>query len=145
MTFDRVRANTSSRVNRRIDLDMEERVWEYAQASRELITGRIRELDHEWDIERVLQMNASLACLVGITLGVKHDKRWFALPGVVLPFLLLHVFQGWAPPLLVLRRLGVRTRQEIESEKHALKMLRGDYATPDGLTSVEAALKAARK
>ena len=145
MTFDRVRANTSARVNRRIDLDMEERVWEYAQASRDLITERIRELEREWDIERVLQMNASIASLAGIALGIKHDKRWFVLPGIVLPFLLLHVFQGWAPPLPVLRRLGVRTRQEIETERHALKMLRGDYATPDGLTSVEAALKAVRK
>ena len=145
MTFDRVRANTSARVNRRIDLDMEERVWEYAQASHDVITGRIRELEREWDIERVLQMNASIAALTGIVLGIKHDRRWFVLPGVVLPFLLLHVFQGWAPPLLVLRRLGVRSRQEIETEKHALKMLRGDYVTRDGLTSVEAALKAVRK
>ena len=123
MNPDRVRANTSTRVNRRIDLDMEERVWEYAQASRDVISGRIRELEREWDIERVLQTNASALALSGLVLGLTHHKRWFAVPGVVLPFLLLHALQGWCPPLPVLRRMGVRTRQEIEREKYALKML----------------------
>ena len=144
MTLDRVRDHTSSRVNRRIDLDMEERVWEYAQASRDVIATRIRELDREWDIERVLQMNASALAISGMILGITHNRRWFAVPGVVLPFLLLHAVQGWCPPVPVLRRMGLRTRQEIEREKYALKMLRGDFTTPDGLTSVEAALRAVR-
>ena len=140
MTTDRVRANTSRRINRRIDQDMEERVWEYAQASREVITQRINELEREWDIERWLETNASVAALSGIALGLAHDRRWFIVPGVVLPFLLLHAVQGWCPPLPVLRRLGVRSREEIEREKYALKVLRGDFRTPDGLTSVDAAL-----
>ena len=140
MTTDRERANTSRRINRRIDQDMEERVWEYAQASREVITQRISELGREWDIERWLQTNASVIALSGMALGLTHHRRWFIVPGVVLPFLLLHALQGWCPPVPVLRRLGVRTRQEIDREAYALKVLRGDFKTPDGLTSVDAAL-----
>lgn len=34
--------------------------------------------------------------------------------------LLQHGLQGWCPPLPVLRRLGVRTRGEIDREKYAL-------------------------
>jgi hypothetical protein len=42
-------------------------------------------------------------------------------------FLLLHGVQGWRPPVPVLRRIGVRTRSEIDREKFALKVLRGDF------------------
>jgi hypothetical protein len=45
----------------------------------------------------------------------------------VLGFLLQHAVQGWCPPLALLRRLGVRTRREIDAEKYALKALRGDF------------------
>jgi len=53
------------------------------------------------------------------------------LPTVVLSFLLLHAIQGWCPPVPVLRRLGIRTREEIDRERYALKALAGDFA---GLT-----------
>jgi hypothetical protein len=45
------------------------------------------------------------------------------LPGVVLSFLLQHALQGWCPPLPILRRMGVRTRGEIDQEKYELKAL----------------------
>ncbi len=35
--------------------------------------------------------------------------------------------QEWCPPVPVFRRLGVRTCQEIDEEKYALKILRGDF------------------
>ena len=35
--------------------------------------------------------------------------------------------QGWCPPVPVFRRLGVRTREEIDRERYALKALRGDF------------------
>jgi len=48
----------------------------------------------------------------------------------VLSFLFQHAVQGWCPPVPVFRRMGVRTRKEIDREKYALKALRGDF---DGL------------
>ena len=65
-------------------------------------------------------------------LGVFRDRRWFLLPGAVAGFLLQHAVQGWCPPLPVLRRLGVRTADEINQERFALKALRGDFATGAG-------------
>ena len=53
--------------------------------------------------------------------------RWLALPALVTGFLFQHAVQGWCPPLPILRRLGVRTAREIELERVALKMLRGDF------------------
>lgn len=63
----------------------------------------------------------------------------------MLSFLLLHATQGWCPPLPLFRRLGVRTRGEIEKEKFALRFLRGDFdhvRLPDGHVSVPRLLHA---
>ena len=81
----------------------------------------MHELDKEWDIERVLEVKASALALTGLVLGLTVNKRWFAVPGIILAFLLQHGLQGWCPPIPILRRLGVRTRGEIDREKYALK------------------------
>jgi hypothetical protein len=126
---DRVRANTSGAVNWKIDTQIEQNVKAYSSESRNAISQRIEELESEWDIERVLEMNASAIAFTGLVLGITHNKKWLMIPGVVLPFLFQHAVQGWCPPLPLLRRMGVRTREEIDREKYALKALRGDFAS----------------
>ena len=81
----------------------------------------MHELDREWDIERVLEVKASALALTGLALGLTVHKRWFAMAGIILAFLLQHGLQGWCPPIPILRRLGVRTRGEIDRKKYALK------------------------
>lgn len=129
---DRVRANTSEEVNAELDREMRERVSAYENASHEEITSRIEELDREWDMERVLETNASALALTGLVLGVTHNRKWLIVPGVVMSFLFQHAVQGWCPPVPVFRRMGIRTREEIDREKYALKVLRGDF---DGISS----------
>jgi hypothetical protein len=41
--------------------------------------------------------------------------------------LFLNSLGRWVPPVEGLRRMGLRTRREIEEEKYALKALRGDF------------------
>jgi hypothetical protein len=74
-------------------------------------------------------------------LGASVNKRWLALPALVLAFLFQHAVQGWCPPIALFRRLGARTRKEIDVEKYALKFLRGDFdgATPDAAEAVDRA------
>ncbi|MGZ8213966.1 MAG: hypothetical protein ACXWTP_05665 [Methylosarcina sp.] len=141
---DRVRANTDEKINRLIDREIEARVREYAQRTPRDITFRINELDREWDIERVLETNASALAFTGLLLGVTQNKRWLWLPSIVLPFLFQHAIQGWCPPVPILRRLGVRTRQEIDREKYALKVLRGDFDKPRSLPRAETALQSVK-
>ncbi len=125
---DRVRANTSEEVNARLDREMRERVESYAARGEAEITRRIGELDREWDMERLLETNASALAGVGVGLAAATGSRkWLILPGVVLSFLFQHAVQGWCPPVPVFRRLGVRTREEIDRERYALKALRGDF------------------
>lgn len=131
-TVQRVPQNTAACVNDQIRQQTENNVATYASRGRAAIDDRLRELDQEWDIERLLEANASMACLVGLTLGATVDRKWFLMPAVVAGFLLQHAVQGWCPPMPVFRRLGVRTASEIDYERYALKAVRGDFRDVSG-------------
>lgn len=118
---DRVRRSTADAVNEKIDRQTDSNIALHAGRNREAIEQRIEQLDRQWDVERVLEVNASTLALTGLALGVTVNRKWLALPAVVLSFLFQHGVQGWCPPLPILRRLGVRTRGEIDREKYALK------------------------
>jgi hypothetical protein len=130
-TATRVTEHTAAQVNRQIERQIEASVAYFAEHPDE-IAGRLEELDREWDIERTLEANAASFSLLGLTLALTVDRRWLALPIGVAAFLLQHAVQGWCPPVPVFRRLGVRTADEIDRERYALKALRGDF---DGLTA----------
>jgi hypothetical protein len=131
-TEDRVRKSTVPEVNAKIDNELAARIRLYARAHHDEITQRLEALDREWDMERVLETNAATLILAGTLLGVRN-RKWLLLPTVVAGFFFQHAIQGWCPPVTPLRRFGVRTRLEIEKERYALKLLRGDFATaPDG-------------
>lgn len=127
---DRVKRHTAPAVNRRIEERIQENVRVLSGRGVDAVNRRLERLENEWDIERFLEMGASAIAFTGLVLGLlRKGKRGFLwLPRVVLPFLFQHATQGWCPPLPVLRRLGVRTQQEIDREKYLLKALRGDYA-----------------
>ena len=98
-----------------------ENIREYNKLSEHEIAQRLNELQKEWDIEKTLEVNASSLALGGLLLGTSVNKKWYILPGVVVSFLLQHGLQGWCPPLPLFRMLGIRTRQEIDEERYALK------------------------
>lgn len=124
---DPIRRQTTQPVLSRIDRRMEANVRYYAARPESLTTRRIEELDREWDMERVLQINASILALTGLLLALRRNRKFLLLTGGVLAFLLQHSIMGWCPPAPVFRRLGIRTRREIDREKFALKAIRGDF------------------
>jgi hypothetical protein len=126
---DRVRAHPARSVNEEIDRKTERRVLQAAAEPIPALSRRIDQLDKEWDMERWLETNASALAFTGTILGLLINKKFFAIPCLVLPFLFQHAVQGWCPPVPILRRKGVRTRREIDSEKYALKALRGDFSS----------------
>jgi hypothetical protein len=117
----RVSSNTDPAINAWIWHETEHRMRQVASQGRPAIERRLRELDEEWDIERYVETLAPTFTLVGMTLCLVRDRRWFVLPFVVQSFFLQHALQGWCPPVPVLRRMGVRTMQEIERERCALQ------------------------
>lgn len=113
-----------------------------------VITQHIEELDRAWEVERVLEANASSLILLSLGLSHLHCRKWLWLAAAVPSFLLQHAIQGRCPPMIVMRRLGVRTRKEIDAERTALKALRGDFADlsfdgRDATSAARAALEAA--
>lgn len=125
---DRVRAHTPANVTAKIDNDTTERLQSFAALGERKMTRQIGELNREWDVERFLEVSASSLALTGLLLGILHNRKWLMLTGVVLPFLFQHAVQGWCPPLTLFRRMGIRTRKEIDEEKYAMKALRGDFS-----------------
>lgn len=142
-TVDRVREVTSDSANERIRQQTQQNIDRVAAGGPRAIELQLRKLDEEWDVERCLEVMAPTFSLLGLGLGLLHDKRWLALPVVVQAFFLQHALQGWCPPLPILRELGVRTQGEIEQERYALKSLRGDFRHVKGQGSTSQALRAA--
>ena len=125
-TTQRVTLHSAQWKTRRIEKEMEQRLWYYLDHPEE-IAGRLKELDHEWDMERTLETNATTISLIGLGLGATFSRRFYLLPAMVMGFLLQHALQGWCPPVPLFRRLRIRTQSEIELERYALKALRGDF------------------
>ena len=134
---DRVRAHSNRLQNQRIDAQTRECLERHAAADREAISRHIDTLDREWDVERYLQMNAGIVSLSGLVLGAMVSRRFLVLPAVVFGFFFQHATQGWCPPLPVFRKIGVRTRREINQEKYALKALRGDFEQMPPATPID--------
>jgi hypothetical protein len=123
---ERVRKNTASSKNEKIDRLILNNIEKYSKTPQS-IAQRIKELDKEWDIERVLEINMATLSLIGIALAVFVNIYWLILPSVVLLFFVQHALQGWCPPIPIFRYYKVRTRPEIDREKYALKAIRGDF------------------
>ena len=130
---DNVRRHTPPRLNHRIDQAMMKRIMEYARKSPEEIGARITELDREWDLERVVETGAGTVALTGVLLSGMKSRKWLMISAVTLGALLQHSLTRRSLPIKALRALGVRTRREIDAEKYALRVLRGDF---DHLKSV---------
>jgi len=124
---DRIRAASSDEINRRIDRYTEDNIRYYATRPKHEISERIDNLEDEWDVDRLIQAWISGTGLATVFLGTVWSKKWWILTTASLGFLGNHAVNGWCPSANVFRRLGYRTRQEIDREKFALKALRGDF------------------
>ncbi len=145
---DRVRDHSAQKVNENIALMTRARAEESVRQGPEAIVRRLTELDHEWDIDRVLMANFAVAGGVAYTLGLARPRRPFTrssngfttLLGVQLGFLLLHATLGWCPPMALWRRLGVRSKAEIEGERVFLMEALAEHTRREAGLAAEAGL-----
>ncbi len=110
----------------KVEKEIQDKLNHYYHDQEE-ITARLAELDEEWDIERILQLEGTALTISGVILGLTVNKKWLALPLAASVILLIAIAKNWTGPLPILRNLGFRTRVEIEKEKYALKAIRGDF------------------
>lgn len=127
-TTKKAASHTCSKVNQDIRNKTIRCINTYKDSSEAILSQKIKKLDHEWDTERLLETNAASIVLFSSIMGYKRKKCcWFFLTGAVGFFLLQHALQGWCPPLPVIRRLGVRSAEEINQEKTVFKLIKGDF------------------
>lgn len=123
---DKLRASSDPHINWEIDRKIEENIRKYTYQGSYEISERIKELEQEWDITRILQLNAATMALAGIGLSLRN-RGWLLLSGTVLAALAYFSIKGWGFSVNLFRKMGYRTRQEIDCELHAMKFLRGDF------------------
>jgi len=126
-TEERVRSSTSSSQNEKIDRETKANLARFKDLDSGAIRERLKELDKKWDIERTLMFNAATISLTGAMLAIFVNRKWAIMPAVVTSFLIQHTLQGWCPPLPLFRAMGIKSRQELDREKYALKALCGDF------------------
>lgn len=115
----------------------------YKNCDEATISERIQNLNQEWDTERFLEVNSALLVILSSYLGIRNSRIWFILTGAIAVFMLQHAFIGWCPPLPLARKWGIRSEDEIQIEKTALKIMRGDFK--EAHKSAEDALAMAEK
>lgn len=122
-TITKVNRNTSTEINKIIQQKAEKTIHDLEDKSNKDIMDRIRQLDYEWDTERVLEINFAVIVLITSKLSLGGHKKWMALSGIASLFMIQHSIQGWCPPLPVIRKFGIRTASEILDEKAILKTM----------------------
>jgi len=123
--WSRLQSPTLEDIDYRLRQELEARIRYFAERPAE-IDRRLSELDHEWDMERLLMASAGSLSLTGLVFGIVH-RRWYLLPAAMGVFLIQHAAKGWCPPSSLLRRLSIRTSAEVNHERYALKAVRGDF------------------
>ena len=124
-TTSRVLLNTHETLNEQVRQRIRDKVTQCAESHPQAIECRLNELEHEWDIDRAIMLAFAGMGTSALALGLRNNWRWRFPLGAQIGFLLMHSIVGWSPPAAVLRRLGFRTRQEIEAEQVALSSIRG--------------------
>jgi hypothetical protein len=106
---------------------LEQRLACLADAGPQAIEDRLAELDREWTAGRVTKAVIGVMIVVGFALTALLGPWWLILPAVGGVFLLQYLFTRSSWLGKVFHEMGFRTGFEVDQEKMALKVLRGDF------------------
>lgn len=128
-TQDKVRMHTPSVLNRQLDAQAEHRIADFLDGGNNPAScqARISALNREWEMERVLTLCVGAASIASMLAARRGGRSLWAVPVAGGAMLMQQALTGGSLLVPLLRRLGFRTRKEIELEKYALKSLRGDF------------------
>ena len=100
------------------------------------IQTRLEALDEEWSVDKVLQIGTSGATIASFWFSLTKSRIWSLLPVILAGGAIHYGVTGGSPAADLIRRFGIRTRDEIEGERIALLAVRGDFS---GVEATEAA------
>lgn len=143
MIEDVIRDESPSWVNAKIDRDTLAKLEEFKNASPEQIEERIDELAWEYDLSCATSIACAALGLGGLALSKVH-RGFLALPVFANAVLLYQNLPVPSPFTPAFRVFGFRSRTEIERERHALKMMRGDYQRAEEDPTAKGAMTSAQ-
>lgn len=106
---------------------LEQRLACLADAGLPAIQDRIVRLDREWTAGRMTKCAIGILIIAGFALTAVFGPWWLILPAVGGAFLLQYLFSRTSWLGKAFHELGYRTSLELDQEKTALKILRGDF------------------
>jgi hypothetical protein len=116
---------------------LEQRLACLADAGLPAIEDRLNELDREWTAGRVTKAVLGVLLVVGFAMAALFSPWWLVLPAVGGVFLLQYLFSRTSWLGVMFHELGYRTGWEVDQEKMALKVLRGDFRHLPTILDVE--------
>ena len=126
----RVRKHTPESINAKIDHHTKRRVAYYARHP-ERAYQRLKALEEEWDIERVIEVHGPTLTLGAIAAGMLGRPVGLRFAMLVQSMMMIHAIKGFYPPLLLFRKLGLRTFDEIAAERTAILLALGELRIED--------------
>jgi hypothetical protein len=106
---------------------LEQRLACIADAGPQAIEDRLAELDREWTAGRATKATIGVLLVVGLALTAILNPWWLIMPAVGGVFLLQYLFARTSWLGKAFHEMGFRTGAEVDQEKMALKVLRGDF------------------
>jgi hypothetical protein len=106
---------------------LEARLACLADAGPQAIEERLAELENEWTAGRATKATLGVVLVVGFALTALLNPWWLILPAIGGVFLLQYLFSRTSWLGKMFHEMGVRTGSEVDQEKMALKVLRGDF------------------
>ncbi|MBA4189592.1 MAG: hypothetical protein C0467_16525 [Planctomycetaceae bacterium] len=116
---------------------LQQRVACLADAGPDAIDDRLNELDREWTAGRVTKAVIGVLIVLGFGLTALLNPWWLILPAFGGVFLLQYLFtrSSWLGKMF--HEMGYRTGFEVDQEKMALKVIRGDFRQLPTLLDIE--------
>jgi hypothetical protein len=117
--------------------DLQQRVAGLADAGPLAIGARLQELDREWTAGRATKATIGILIVVGFGLTALLNPWWLILPAIGGVFLLQYLFtrSSWIGKMF--QEMGFRSGFDVDQEKMALKVIRGDFKNLPTLLDIE--------
>lgn len=116
---------------------LERRLASLADAGPTAIDERLAKLEWEWTAGRLTKVALGTVIVLGLGLTALLNPWWMILPTVAGLLLLQYCFLKTSWLAQIFRSFGYRCGSEVENEKIALKVLRGDFRTVPTVLDVE--------
>ncbi len=101
------------------------------------ITERLDEVESEWTAGRAAKATAGVLIVGGLALSLTLSLMWLVLPIVGGAVMLQYLFGRTSLIGEMFHSFGLRSGAEIEREKMALRVLRGDFALLPTVHTIE--------